>query len=83
MAQSIPLVEFALDPLMAQSIPLVEFALDPLTDLNFLKVSFGQRWIKANLNLSRTSPVRWTEAKRRDLPNGHYEGPIDFFFQSF
>ena len=27
--------------------------------------------------------VRWTEAKRRDFTNGHYEGPIDFYFQSF
>ena len=42
---------------MAQSIPLVEFGLDPLTDLNFLKVSFGQRWIRPIENLSRTSLV--------------------------
>ena len=42
---------------MAQSIPLVEFGLDPLIDLNFLKLSFVQRWITPIENLSRTSLV--------------------------
>ena len=46
---------------MAQSIPLVEFGLDPLTDLNFLKLSFGQRPRKGIPNHSRTSLVRWSD----------------------
>ena len=27
--------------------------------------------------------LRWNEAKRPDFPNGHYEGPIKFFDQTF
>ena len=42
---------------MAQSIPLVEFGLDPLIDLNFLKLSFVQRWKRAIDNLSQISLV--------------------------
>ena len=34
---------------MAQSIPLVEIALDPLTDLNFLKLSFVHAGFKQYL----------------------------------
>ena len=42
---------------MAQSIPLVEFGLDPLTALTFLLLSSGQRDCKAIDNLSRISLV--------------------------
>ena len=40
---------------MAQSIPLVDFGLDPLIDLNFHLWGSGQRWKRAIDNLSQIS----------------------------
>ena len=52
---------------MAQSIPLVEFGLDPLIDLNFHLWGSGQRWIRVIPIYSRTSlvQVRLGKATRR------------------